>query len=578
MTGDAVDTEPADELRLHIVSDAVRHHILLILAVVLVVTGAVGAFAFTRPPSYTSTAKVVLRPIAGNAFSEQSATNAQQVTIAMETEAGLVSSPAVAKLASKALGTEVAAGSDAVNVKVPPSTQIVQIEFTADTPGLAQKGAQAFADAFLAYRAGQASSIRGRQLKILRTQATTATKSLRRASARAARTNAPPEAAAQVQLYTGRVASLQDSIGSLQATPTDAGSIVTPATAPDGPDGLGPAVLTVLASLLALGLGAALALWRERVDDRVRVASSSLDGVPLLATVPLDPGGPSAPSADDEVAASAYRMARTGVTALAAHPSALLVSAVSDAVPPEATAEVTARLALALTASGYRTVVVDATLGAGGVARWFDVDAEPGLSDVLVDENRGTATVHARDVDVLPAGTRPGSAAELLGGEGLTLLLARLRERADFVLVAGHRVGTAEGGAVAQACDGVVLLVGDRATTHREVSLASHQVTVSGTSVLGAIGVPRRRRRGRHGAVTARPAGPVPAHATTATAAPTEPAVTATVSSTTSGTTSAGAIPATSPTPTPSPPAAAPDERPRTAAAVGAGDSDTRRG
>src|SRR4051794_11038839 len=69
---------------------AIRRHILLIACVTAVMVAAVGAFAFSRPISYVSTSSVVLEPLPGNALSPNAVASSQQITVAMETEAGLV--------------------------------------------------------------------------------------------------------------------------------------------------------------------------------------------------------------------------------------------------------------------------------------------------------------------------------------------------------------------------------------------------------------------------------------------------------------------------------------------------------
>ena len=243
--GGLVETLPADDVHTHIVADALKRRLFAILALVIVVTGATAAYVTRLEPSYTASAKVLIRPIPGNALSLDSSKNGQQVTVAMETEAGLVNSPNVAALVAKTLKTDVAAGSTAVAATVPPNTQIVEIQYTSASARGAQQGAQAYADAFLVFRASQANDNLQHQLNILAKQAKSAEESLKKSSIAASSDNPPADAAAQVQLYTNRLANLQETIGELQAQATDAGSVVTPATAPPAPTGLDPLFLVL---------------------------------------------------------------------------------------------------------------------------------------------------------------------------------------------------------------------------------------------------------------------------------------------------------------------------------------------
>ena len=94
------------------------------------------------------------------------------------------------------------------------------------------------------FRASQANDNLQHQLNILAKQAKSAEESLKKSSIAASSDNPPADAAAQVQLYTNRLANLQETIGqSLQAQATDAGSVVTPATAPPAPTGSDPLFL-----------------------------------------------------------------------------------------------------------------------------------------------------------------------------------------------------------------------------------------------------------------------------------------------------------------------------------------------
>lgn len=500
------EQQSGEEVRLRITTRAIRHQAWLVVVVVLVLTAAVGAYSFTRTPSYESRAKVVLRPITGNAFSEESSRNSQQVTVAMETEAGLVSSPAVTDLVSGKLGYLVPPGSNAVSATVPANTQIVEIAFSAGSPAKAQAGAEAFATAFLRYRADQATATRGRQLDILNKQATTASESLQVASRESAKVDPPPEAAAQVQLYTSRLASLQDSISVLQATQTDAGAVVTPADRPSGQAGLSAFVLTGLAAIFALLLGVGVGMWRERNDDRLRAEDTDVADLPLLGRLRaetttrrylVDP--------DDAFSQDDYRRIRTVVAAITVRPAVVVFSSVSEEVETSVTAEVTANLALSLRAAGYQVALVDAALGHGGVAEICQIPSSPGLSDALQNERVEPTLTASHGVFVLAAGSNPGAARAVLGGEALPHLLTQLRRRYDFVLVVASDASSAEGSAAAIAADGVVLVVVERTTTHGLVDAAAHRMDVLGSRVLGCVAIRHRSRRARHGGRAAPP-------------------------------------------------------------------------
>ncbi len=89
-----------------LIRSALRRHFVIVLALTAL-GGAIGAAAAAlQPVSYTSTASVLIRPAAGNSLSPQTPTgNGTQLTVAMTTEVSLVTTPAVAALASKEYGS-----------------------------------------------------------------------------------------------------------------------------------------------------------------------------------------------------------------------------------------------------------------------------------------------------------------------------------------------------------------------------------------------------------------------------------------------------------------------------------------
>jgi capsular polysaccharide biosynthesis protein len=123
----------------------------LILITALVV-GSTMAFSFRQTPVYASTAKVLVKPISASQLV------AGNVIVNLDTESGLVTSPAVAKIAAETLP-----GNEAVyqlishvSVSAPANTQFLDITFTDPSPQRAQQGAQAFAEAYIEFRRQQA--------------------------------------------------------------------------------------------------------------------------------------------------------------------------------------------------------------------------------------------------------------------------------------------------------------------------------------------------------------------------------------------------------------------------------------
>ncbi len=487
-----MDYVPESDVRLHIVRDAIRRRWPLVLLVAVLFAVAAAALVAGRPSEYTSAARALLRPIPGNALSADSTQSSQQITIAMETEAQLVTSPEVVKLVNEELGTSFEAGTTDVVASVPANTEILRIEFTAGTPAEAQAGAQAFAEQFLIYRSQEAERTQDRQIKSLRGQRAAAVEGFDTASRQAEQINPRPGAAAQVQLFAGRIASLDEAIGNAEAIDTTPGTVTTPAALPQSAAGLSKIALIGAAGMAGIGFGLVLAIWLERRDDRLRVGSgSTIGGVPLLADLSrkrkLGPRLISNRDADDPIR-EAYRMARAGLLATTSPPSTVVLSGLSTDVNVSLVA---VNLGLSLVGAGYDVTVVDATVDGAKVAPLLKVDEFPGVSDLLGDKNAESPRLtQTHGLKVLPAGSDPVGMREHYAGAALKTLVSRLRRRTDFVVVAAPPAGTPENGAATAASEGVILVLANRRDTHARLISALERARRARIEIIGAITVP----------------------------------------------------------------------------------------
>lgn len=480
----------SDDVQLYAVQHALRRRWRIVVATVVIITGAVAAVAFNRPATYTSDATVLLRPLAGNALDSDSATNSQQVTIAMETEAGLITSPEVTSLVNRRTGLHASAGSPKVSATVPANTETVHISFTSSSPIKAREGAQAYADGFLKFRSDRAENTNHGQLTQLRRQSDDAEKSLKTASKAAKAKDAPAAASAKVHLYANRVSSLEDQISQIKVASSDPGFVVTPASTPTRPDGIAPWMFTLAAGLLSLLLGGAIATWRERSSDVMRSdVDVTVGGVPVLAVVP--PTRLETPDKADAVTKDAYRRARVSTLA---HVDRGTILAVCDVPGTSAAAEMTTHLGIALAEAGHRVSLVDASSDDRELSKMFGKEREPGLSEALAARGEGPPSVtKVFGMQFLPAGKMAGDVRDLLGGEEFKLVLGHLRAKSDIVLMVAPPTSAPENDAISLCADGLILAIADGHTTHAQIVEIQVRKSWLGVGIVGCICGPRRR-------------------------------------------------------------------------------------
>lgn len=490
--------------RTGLVRDALRRRWLLVVASAVVVATMVGGLALHATPKYVASASVFLQPITGNALSPDATVNGQQVTVAMETEAGLVDSPAVVRRVSAALGVPAEQLRSGVSASVPSNTKMVQIQYQASTPEAARAGAQGFAEAYLAFREALAADAQDRQAAELRSQVDQASKSLEQLAGKTG-----DFAAARRKVLVSRLVALQTSIGQLKATDVHPGVVSSPSETPTAPTGLDPSYLIAAGLLLGLAVGMVLAVGREASDDTVRrSAGASVAGLPVLSELRRRDTPIMIGSQVEEGVAEAYRRLRVGIPATM--PGARTIC-ISDTQKPGDTSVHALNLATMMSRTGSRVVLIDAT-----------------PDEELVDLVRGrlsgidgTGTgalldVGGRDsLTVVTAGERIGQVTLVDEGR-LARLVERHREAADYVLVAGSSLLTADGEVAGLAADCVLLLVEQTVTRARDVEKLEQRARVLGISFCGVFSVPGRRRSGRRRArrdVASRRSPEVPAAA-----------------------------------------------------------------
>ncbi len=259
------------------------------------------------------------------------------------------------------------------------------------------------------------------------------------------------------------------------------------------PDASSPDWMRNLAVGAILGLlgGVALAILLERRDTRLRGArdieraihSDVLAEIPgLRAQAALYNTG----SQQEE----AFRGLRTSILALARNraPGAILVTGTRSGT--EACA-VAANLAEALSVAGLRVVAVDADLRTPQLHRAFGIGPEHGLAEVLEGEDtwrHAICAAAAGRVDVLAAGVPVQNPGRLLGSPELAAVLNELRVDYDaIVLAAPPLLSVNDAELVAQAADGVLLVLLRGRVTQDEAQRVSRRLGLLSTPLLGVV-------------------------------------------------------------------------------------------
>lgn len=469
-----------------------------ILAVTILATALAAVYSFTRTPVYTARATVLVRPVLTSPLEGR----ADQIS--MPTEIELVSSSAVAQLASELMGGT-ASGQEllrGVSVRNPAGTEILEVSFSDPDPDRARAGAQAFTDAYLRFRSEQAAQTIQRYVARLRSE-------IADIDAQIASINEQlgslPEGSSRwrtlsdqrSQLDASRL-SLQGQLVSISALSTDPGQVVQPAQRPTSPSSPDHPLNLALGLFAGLVGGMSLAYARERFSDRIAdpVVLERYLGAPTLGLIPKapalrgsarvaileDPRGP---------AAEAYRTLRTNLLAVSRRPP-LKTVLVTSADMGEGKTSTAANLAAALAQVGRSVILISADLRFPRAHAFFGIPNDHGLGQVLrgrLPLSEALADTELPDLRVLPSGpvTDVDEPVELLQSDRMREVIEGCGQ-ADFVLIDGPPIlSMADSLVLAGMVDGVLLVIDARSATRAGVAEPRHRIEHVGGRIIGGV-------------------------------------------------------------------------------------------
>jgi capsular exopolysaccharide synthesis family protein len=163
---------------------------------------------------------------------------------------------------------------------------------------------------------------------------------------------------------------------------------------------------------------------------------------------------------------------------------------VTSARPGEGKTTIAVSLAISAASAGLKVVLVDADLRHPAVSRFFKLDREYGLVDLLTgvqaDDNVGKFYKDLK-LTVVPAGSKSLNPPDVLGSERMKALIAHLKETFDYVVLDTPPVGpVVDGVIVTNLADKTILVVEWASTPREQVESALKQLSAQ-KRVAGAV-------------------------------------------------------------------------------------------
>jgi polysaccharide biosynthesis transport protein len=271
-------------------------------------------------------------------------------------------------------------------------------------------------------------------------------------------------------------------------------SVVDAADVPEAPSK--PNLLTnmLLSLMLGLGLGVVLALAREQMDEAITDPDDLVNkvGLPLLGAVPKVDGMEPVAALEDRKSSlvEAYLSVNTALNFTTAHGAPRSVS-VTSSRPAEGKSLSAYALALTMARAKRTVVLIDCDMRSPSVHGIVGADNVRGVSNYLSGNDSLEGLVRptqAEGLSFVSAGPQPPNAAELLAGDRLAQLIAKLLEKFDHVVVDSPPVmGLADAPLIASKVEGTVYVVESHAIRSSLVRVALARLRGSNAHLLGAI-------------------------------------------------------------------------------------------
>ncbi len=474
-----------------------------VTAVAAVTLAVALAFLITATPIYSATAEVLVKPVSP----AQSLQNVPLATlINLNNEQVVAQSPAVAEGAAKTLDYRGPLKDllTKVSVTIPGNTQVLDITFSDPSPSYAQRGAAAFAQSYLDFRGQQAIDAYKNASRGMLQQITKLQGNLNQAN-RTLTTQRPGSALQaqtqqQISMLSGQLAVLENQVAPLLSPEVDPGTVIAPSTIPSSPSSPRIRLLSALALLSGLALGIAVAVLRERLDDRIssREELEEVVGAPTLAIVPkvgdwkkrsatevVTLAAPKSPPSE------AYRTIRTNLQYIARGDS-FKILAVTSPLLGEGKTTTVANIAVTLAQTNKRVIAVSADLRKPRLHRFFGLENDSGVTSILTGQTTlAEAALRVAAVEtlrVLPSGPIPPNPADLLSSPEMEQLMADLRRYADFVVIDTPPVlAVADALILGPRSDGVLIVADASSSTRKALEHLREQLEQVHANIVGSV-------------------------------------------------------------------------------------------
>ncbi len=272
-------------------------------------------------------------------------------------------------------------------------------------------------------------------------------------------------------------------------------AIVDPAQVPDGPSSPNLPINMVLALMIGLGLAGATVFTLEQMDESLRDPSQvpGALGTALLGAIFELVGEDVIEDLADVKSrtSEAYLTVRSNLSFLTEHGVPKSASFTSTEAA-EGKSSCAAALAILLGRTGRNVLLIDADMRSPSQAGLMNIDGERGLSNYLSGDDNWEGYIQQAaahpGVSLMPAGSVPPNAAELLSTDRLGHLVTEGLKSYDHVLIDSPPVlGLADAPLIGGVVEGTVYIIEADRVAKRGILTAMQRLREANVRIFGVI-------------------------------------------------------------------------------------------
>jgi capsular exopolysaccharide synthesis family protein len=190
-------------------------------------------------------------------------------------------------------------------------------------------------------------------------------------------------------------------------------------------------------------------------------------------------------------AAEAYRALRTNLS-FSSLDAPIRTLVVTSPAPQENQPIVIANLAVIMAQGGNRTILADCDLRRPVLHEIFGADNSRGITTMMLDESAMSEPPAQRteieNLRLLPSGPLPPNPADLLGSRRMDVVISRLVESADIVLLnAPPVIAVTDAALLGSKVDGVLLVISAGSTRRDHAERAKEMLDKVNARIVGTV-------------------------------------------------------------------------------------------